>query len=103
MATHTAVGEPDRSPGPGECWCCGRTDDPARLVHLGLHPEVSLCPGCARWAAKEAWEIEDLGRTGPLVMARDQARAVRRAVIERGWHRSPLLGGPLRWLGKRMP
>lgn len=73
------------------------------MVHLGNHPEVALCLSCARWAAKEAWEIEDRARTGPLVLARDRFRAARRHVIHRGWHRHPLLGRPLRWIGKRLP
>jgi hypothetical protein len=30
-------------------------------------------------------------------------RAVRREVIRRGWHHSPLVGGPIRWIGKRLP
>lgn len=85
------------------CWCCGAVDSPERQVHLGNHPEVALCLGCARWAAKEAWEIEDRDRSGPLVVARDGFRSLRRDVVRRGWHRSPLLGGPLRWLGKRLP
>jgi len=86
-----------------ECWCCGCIDDPTRMVHLGNHPEVSLCVRCAHSVSKWAWEIEDQSKTGPLVMARDRFRAVRRGVIRRGWHRSPLVGGPLRWIGKRLP
>lgn len=88
---------------PSKCWCCGRVEDPMRMVHLGDHPEVALCLGCARWAAKQAWEIEDQNRTGPLVLARDRLRSLRRDVIARGWHRHPLIGRPLRWLGKRAP
>ena len=44
---------------PAQCWCCGYVDDPTLLVHLGNHPEVALCRRCARWAAKQAWEIDD--------------------------------------------
>jgi hypothetical protein len=72
-------------------------------VRLGHHPEVALCLGCARWAAKRAWEIEDRARTGPVVGVRNRFRALRRAVVDRGWHRHRLLGGPLRWVGKRLP
>lgn len=86
-----------------ECWCCGAIDDPTRLVHLGNHPEVALCIRCAHSVSKWAWELEDQAKTGPLVIARDRFRAVRREVFRRGWHRSPLVGGPLRWIGKRLP
>ncbi|MGH8960231.1 MAG: hypothetical protein ACRDWT_03355 [Jatrophihabitantaceae bacterium] len=86
-----------------ECWCCGAIDDPARLVHLGNHPEVAVCTRCARSIAKWAWEIEDRSRTGLAVRARDRFRSVRRAVIARGWHRSRFVGGPLRWLGRHLP
>ncbi len=37
-------------------------------------------------------EIEDRDKTGPLVMARDRFRAVRRKVIHRGWHHNRILG-----------
>ena len=37
----TAHGQPD--PPQGRCWCCGSIDDPDRMVHLGIHPEVALC------------------------------------------------------------
>ena len=78
-------------------------NDPRLMVHLGNHPEVGVCRPCARWAAKEAWEIEDRDSAGALVLGRDGLRIVRRFVIDRGWHRSRGLGGPLRWVGKRMP
>ena len=93
----------DADPTPSACWCCGAVDDPERLVHLGNHPEVALCVRCARWAAKEAWEIEDRSRTGPLVRTRDRFRAARRYVIQRRWHQHPVLGRPLRWIGRRLP
>ena len=86
-----------------ECWCCGTIDDPARLIRLGNHPEVALCVRCGRWAAKRAWEIEDMSKTGPLVAARDRLRAIRRGVVRRGWQHNRFLGGALRRLGKRLP
>ena len=97
----TAQGRPD--PPPGQCWCCGSIDAPDRMVHLGNHPEVATCRPCARWAAKEAWEIEDRAKTGPLVTLRDRFRKLRRGVIDRSWHRHPVLGRPLRWLGNLSP
>ena len=78
MPTFAAVEDAELEP--SACWCCGAIDAPERMVHLGNHPEVALCLGCARWAAKEAWEIEDRGRTGLVVRARDRFRLLRRGV-----------------------
>jgi hypothetical protein len=100
-AARTAV--EDAFATPSRCWCCRAVDNPTLMVHLGNHPEVALCRACARWAAKQAWEIDDRTKTGPLVRARDRFRDLRRAVIDRGWHRSKLLGRPLRWLGDHLP
>jgi hypothetical protein len=73
------------------------------MIHLGNHPEVMLCVRCGHWAAKQAWEIEDRAKTGPLVRARDRFRSLRRSVIQRGWQHNRIVGGPLRWIGKRLP
>ena len=78
-AIPAAAEDTDRSP--SQCWCCGTTDDPSRMVHLGNHPEVALCIRCAHSVSKWAWEIKDQYKTGPLVIARDRFRAVRRHVI----------------------
>ena len=101
MTTHTAVADHEVSR--SECWCCGTFDDPARMIHLGDHPEVALCVRCGYWAAKQAWEIEDRGNAGLPVIARSKLRALRRTVIEQGWHRNRFVGRPLRWIGKRLP
>lgn len=93
----------DEFPSGAQCWCCATVDDPALMVHLGNHPEVALCRPCARWAAKQAQEIDDLSRTGPGVYARDRFRDLRRSVVHRGWHRNRVLGPPLRWLGRHLP
>jgi hypothetical protein len=73
------------------------------MVHLGNHPEVVMCVRCARWAAQEAWKIEDRDKTGMLVRVRDRFRATRRGVVGRGRHNSRWFGGPIRWLGKHLP
>lgn len=86
-----------------QCWCCGAIEDPARLVRLGNHPEVALCVRCAHAVNKWAWEIEDRAKSGTLSIARGRLRALRREVIRRGWHKSSLVGGPIRWIGKRLP
>ena len=101
MATHSAV--EDEELNPSRCWCCGAIDDPVRMVHLGHHPEVALCLRCARWASKQAWEIEDHSKTGALVRARDRLRATRLSVVEHGWQNRPWFGAPIRWLGTRLP
>ena len=73
------------------------------MVRLGNHPEVALCTGCARWAAREAREIEDRARSGFGVLVRKQLDAARHGVINRGWQHNRFLGGALRWLGKHLP
>jgi hypothetical protein len=34
---------------------------------------------------------------------RDQLRSARRVVMQRHWHQRPVIGKPLRWLGRRLP
>jgi hypothetical protein len=100
MATQSTA---EAEPGTSECWCCGATDDSDRMIHLGHHPEVALCVRCGHWAAKQAWEIEDRGKTGPLAVARDRFRTLRRGVVARGWQHNRVFGRPLRRLGKHLP
>ena len=101
MPAYTAQ---DRQPsGRSECWCCGRIEDPAHLVHLGNHPEVTVCTGCAHTLSKWAGQIEDQARIGAAVRVRDQFRRARRTVIARGWHNNRFIGPPLRWIGRHTP
>ena len=102
MPQHTIVTMTDAHESE-RCCVCGSTGPSASMVHLGNHPEVALCRPCARWAAKQAWQLDDRDRTGPLVAARTGFRRLRRTVVEHGWHRSPVFGGLLRWIGKRLP
>jgi hypothetical protein len=99
----SAVTATDEHGARSQCWCCGQIESPEKLVRLGKHPEVALCMACARWASKQADEIADLSRTGLGVRVRDRMRVARRKVIERGWHRLPVLGGLLRRLGRHTP
>ena len=85
------------------CWCCGTVDAASRMVHLGDHPEVHLCLGCAHFVHRQAWEVEDEGRRGPVVLVRHRLRSMRGEVMRRGWHRSKVIGGALRWLDKYVP
>ena len=89
--------------GRDRCWCCGSSAAADTMVHLGNHPEVALCRGCARWAAKQAWQLDDRAKTGPLVAVRNALRSARRIVVEHGWHRSRFVGALLRWIGKQLP
>lgn len=101
MNTTTAV--EDEFASRSECWCCGDVEAPEKLVHLGNHPEVTLCLQCARWVGMQADGIEDRSRTGLAAMLRDRARFARRVVIQRGWHRLPIVGAALRRLGRHTP
>lgn len=98
-----AVATEDELASRSECWCCGAIEDSAKVVHLGNHPEVALCMRCARWASKQANEIEDSSRTGLAVMLRNRARVARGVVIHKGWHRIPIIGAALRQLGPHTP
>ena len=93
----------DQNPSLSQCWCCGITTDPARLVHLGNHLEVAVCIRCAHSWSKWAWEIEDQTRTGPAVRARNGIRRLRKTVVRHGWHHNKLIGRALRRLGRHTP
>lgn len=99
--TRTAVGAPPV--GTSMCWCCGAELPQERMVELGAHPEVTLCPRCARWAARRAGEVEDRDRSGPAVALRAVLRRLREGVVRRGWQQSRWIGGVLRRLGRRLP
>lgn len=100
--TRTAVGD-EQVPSGEQCWCCGQAGDSNRMVHLGNHPEVALCLRCARFVAKCGREIEDRDKTGVVVLARDKFRAVRKAVVARGWQNTLVVGPALRWIGRHTP
>jgi hypothetical protein len=80
----------DAPQGRSKCWCCGVIDDPAKLVHLGNHPEATICTRCAHSISKWASEIEDRSRTGVAVRARDQFRRPRKSAVRHGWHHTGL-------------
>jgi GNAT superfamily N-acetyltransferase len=95
----TAVDAEDQA----ECWCCGQHQPSAEMIHLGNHPEVILCLGCAHFVHKRAQAREDATRSSPIARARDWLRAGREYVIRRQWHHKPVIGPVLRWLGPRLP
>jgi hypothetical protein len=100
MVTPTAVGEFE---GAHSCWCCGNSLTLGQVVNLGNHPEVELCLPCAHYLHRQANAREDVMRPSPATRIRDQMRAARNAVIQRQWHQKPIIGRPLRWLGRHTP
>lgn len=88
---------------PSQCWCCGRMENPAKMVRLGDHPEVGVCLRCAHSLSKWAWEIEDQSRSGPAVRVREGIRRLRKTVVRHGWHHNKVVGRALRWLGRFTP
>ena len=88
---------------PLECWCCGGAYQEAELVRLGSHPEVGVCLPCAHYLHQQARGREDALHPSPAARGRDGLRAARRMAMRRQWHRKPIVGRPLRWLGRRLP
>jgi hypothetical protein len=86
---------------PLECWCCGSTHPESGLVRLGRHPEVGVCLGCAHFLHQQARGRVNAQHPSMASRVRDQLRAARRMVTQRGWHQRPVIGKPLRWLGRR--
>ena len=100
MEVRAEVGD---SGGRVQCWCCGQGQAPEDVVRLGDHPEVAVCLGCTHFLHQRARAAEDARRPSPAARVRDGLRAVRSVVIARHWHEKPVIGGPLRWLGARLP
>jgi hypothetical protein len=100
MTAQTSTSESD---GEVACWCCGQRQPPRAVVHLGNHPEVAVCTGCAHFLHQQARALEDALRSSPAARVRDGLRAARELVIRRGWHQKPGIGPLLRWLGTRTP
>jgi hypothetical protein len=82
------------------CWCCDREYGGQQLVHLGFHPEVTVCLECARWLHRRAVERRDELEPGLGARPRAGVRAARELVMRHGWHDHPVLGRPLRWLDR---
>ncbi|EFQ82855.1 hypothetical protein HMPREF0063_12064 [Aeromicrobium marinum DSM 15272] len=85
------------------CWCCDNEFSPEEVVHLGAHPEVALCFDCARWVRRRAVQGADARRHGVGARLRRMLARIRAAVIGRGWHDRPVIGGILRWIDRRLP
>jgi hypothetical protein len=91
------------SGGEADCWCCGQRYPSDRLVPLGSHPEVAVCFACAHFLHRQAGQREDALQPSIAGRLRDGLRRGRRVVIERQWHQRPVIGRPLRWLGRHLP
>jgi hypothetical protein len=100
MVTHTAIGEFGSA---GTCWCCGAVLHLGHVVSLGNHPEVELCLPCAHALHRQANAREDALHPSRATRIRDRMRAARNTVIHRQWHQKPIIGRPLRWLGRHTP
>jgi hypothetical protein len=98
-----AVAEAAQFDGQFTCWCCGQRYARERIVHLGDHPEVGVCLGCAHFLHQQSLRLEDEMRSTPMARVRDMLRAARQLVMRHGWHQKPVIGGLLRWLGRRLP
>jgi hypothetical protein len=62
---------------PFECWCCGVVSREAELIHLGNHPEVSVCLSCAHFLHQQARSREDALHPSPAARLRDRLRSAR--------------------------
>jgi hypothetical protein len=62
-----------------------------------------VCLNCAHHLHQRAREREDALRPSPVTRVRDIVRAGRRVVIQQQWHRKPIIGRLLRWLGRYLP
>ena len=85
------------------CWCCGQEYAEADLVRLGSHPEVGVCFRCARFLSRKAQEAQDRKHPSAAGRARAVLNRGRDTAIEHGWHRLPVVGPALRWLGDHLP
>ena len=72
-------------------------------MRLGNHPEVAVCLRCAHYLHQQARAREDALRPSIASRLRDELRRERRLVMDRQWHQRPVIGRPLRWLGRYLP
>jgi hypothetical protein len=89
--------------GKPECWCCSQRYPSERLVRLEDHREVAVCLPCAHFLHRQATKREDALRPSIAGRVRNGLASGRRAVVKRGWHQQPVIGPPLRWLGRHLP
>jgi hypothetical protein len=83
--------------GESGCWCCGRDASEETLVRLGNHPEVGVCLDCVGFLGRRARDREASLMRERL---RGVADSIRNEVTAREWHRRPVIGPVLRWVGR---
>jgi hypothetical protein len=101
--TAGAAAAADTSGGDTDCWCCGQRYPNEQPVRLGSHPEVAVCLRCAHFLHQQAMQREDALRPSTASRLRDGLRWGRRVVMDHHWHQRPVIGRPLRWLGRYLP
>ncbi|WP_123371874.1 hypothetical protein [Cellulomonas sp. PhB150] len=85
------------------CWCCGGTFAQDELSHLGAHPEVAVCAGCARYLNRRATEAADRRRPSLAGRGRAVIQRARAFVVERRWHERRVIGPVLSWIDRLLP
>jgi hypothetical protein len=85
------------------CWCCGRSLPEGQLVRLGNRPEAAVCFRCAADLNRRARERRDRLKPSAPARVRFALNRGRETVIEHGWHRLPVVGPALRWIGDHIP
>ena len=85
------------------CWCCGNLFDDKDLTHLGSHPEVGVCAGCAQWLHRRARAGADEDRRTFGPRARRALQTVRGRVRRAGAQDWPVIGPLLRRLDRHLP
>jgi hypothetical protein len=85
------------------CWCCGSAYPETDLVHLGQHPEVGVCFGCAHSLHRRAIARRDEQHHTTAGQLRGALQAARDHVIDRGWHKRGYLGALLRRIDRHLP
>ncbi len=97
------TGDTESASDRAQCWCCGRRYSEFEVVHLGQHPEAVVCLRCAHFLHQQARSREDAARGSLAARGRDVLRAARGESMRRDWHRKPIIGPVLRWLGPHLP
>lgn len=97
----TGLDTGDDQPHTDGCWCCGQPYPPDRLVHLGTHPEVTVCADCTRFLHRRASLLG--AHATPVALIRHATQTVRDQVLSRQIHERRVIGPFLRWLDRFLP
>lgn len=77
----TGLDTGDDQPHTVGCWCCGQPYPPDRMVHLGTHPEVTVCADCARFLHRRAALLG--AHATPVALIRRATQTIRDQVLSR--------------------